>query len=149
MYSRPVEQPPQPLAPPPRAIAKPTPPEAPRPTGELSGDAKFIKDVLTTQMDKVRATAPPQFQDKVIDMQKRLEILYQHLLANDLLKQDTLAQMRQVCQHIQMQDWHSAQPIFEAMVRDKQQTEGSQWMVSIQLFGSRSCANSSRSASRD
>lgn len=62
-------------------------------------------------------------------MAKRINILFDHLNNDDLLKPDTVQQMVQIAQYVQGKEWDSAQSLFAEMQSAKLESEGKNWMV--------------------
>lgn len=63
-------------------------------------------------------------------MDKRINILFDHLNNEDLLQPDTVQQMVDIAQHVQRKEWDQAQSLFTEMQTAKLETEGTHWMVS-------------------
>jgi len=74
--------------------------------------------------------APQAFKPQVDDMEKRINILFDHLNNEDLLKPDTVQTMVVISQCVQSKDWDQAQAMFTEMQRVKGESEGGVWMVS-------------------
>jgi len=75
--------------------------------------------------------APQSFKPQVEDMEKRINILFDHLNNNDLLQPDTVQQVVQIAQHIQQKEWDAAQSLFTEMQAAKASTEGTHWMAGV------------------
>jgi protein transport protein SEC31 len=73
--------------------------------------------------------APQSFKAQVEDMEKRINLLFDHLNNEDLLQPDTVRQMVQVAHHVQNKEWDQAQALFTEMSTTKA-AEGTNWMVS-------------------
>lgn len=80
-------------------------------------------------MARIKARAPQNFMPQVLDTEKRLNILFDHLNNEDLLKPDTVQEMVQLSQHIQNRSYDDAQALFTGLMKNKND-EGSNWMVS-------------------
>ena len=63
------------------------------------------------------------------DTEKRLNILFDHLNNEDLLKPDTIQQMNELAANIQAKQFDTAIAIFSELMTNKTD-EGSNWMVS-------------------
>ncbi|KAL9005530.1 MAG: hypothetical protein Q9188_001691 [Gyalolechia gomerana] len=87
-----------------------------------------IFELLSTDMQRVKARAPANFQKQVNDTEKRLNILFDHLNNEDLLKEDTVASMVQLSQALQARDYEQAQGIHLDLLTNKTDQCG-QWMV--------------------
>lgn len=81
-------------------------------------------------MARVRARAPQNFMPQVLDTEKRLNILFDHLNNEDLLKPDTVQEMVQLSQHLQNRSYDEAQALFTDLMKTKND-EGSNWMVGV------------------
>lgn len=66
---------------------------------------------------------------QVLDTEKRLNILFDHLNNEDLLKPDTVQEMVELSNHIQARRYDEAQALFTELMKNKND-EGSNWMVS-------------------
>lgn len=126
--STPAAGPPQPAA----APAKPAYPSGDR--SHISPTAQPIVDLLTPEVSRIRTIAPPTFKPQVDDMAKRINILFDHLNNDDLLKPDTVQQVVQIAQHVQRKEWDQAQSLFTDMQSAKLETEGKNWMVNLIMF---------------
>ncbi|KAL8716746.1 MAG: hypothetical protein Q9225_005952 [Loekoesia sp. 1 TL-2023] len=87
-----------------------------------------IFELLSTDMQRVKARAPANFQKQVNDTEKRLNILFDHLNNEELLKEDTVASMVQLSQALQARDYEQAQGIHLDLLTNKTDQCG-QWMV--------------------
>jgi protein transport protein SEC31 len=81
-------------------------------------------------MQRVKAKAPSQYKAHVTDTEKRLNILFDHLNNEDLLKPDTIQQMNELAGNIQAKQYDDAIVIFQDLMTNKND-EGSNWLVSI------------------
>ncbi|KAL8945233.1 MAG: hypothetical protein Q9211_000243 [Gyalolechia sp. 1 TL-2023] len=90
--------------------------------------SRVIFELLSTDMQRVKARAPANFQKQVNDTEKRLNILFDHLNNEDLLKEDTVASMAQLSQALQARDYEQAQRIHLDLLTNKTDQCG-QWMV--------------------
>lgn len=81
-------------------------------------------------MTRVKARAPASFKPQVIDTEKRLDILFDHLNNEDLLKQDTVQMMNELSQALQGRDFQRASEIQMEVHRDKVDECGN-WMVGV------------------
>nr|POE46926.1 protein transport protein sec31 [Quercus suber] len=130
---------PPPSAPAPAAVAQqetapsPGPPQAQYPRGDrshISPHAQPIVDILSAEMARIKPLAPQSFTDRVTDTEKRLNILFDHLNNENLLKPDTVQEMVEISRAVERREWDRAQAMFTDMQTAKLETEGSQWMVS-------------------
>lgn len=74
--------------------------------------------------------APQAFKPQVDDMEKRINILFDHLNNEDLLRPDTVQQMVELSQAVSGKDWDRANSMFVQLQEAKMETEGTHWMVS-------------------
>lgn len=81
-------------------------------------------------MARIKGKAPAQFRPQVLDTEKRLSILFDHLNNEDLLKPGTIEEMNQLSQYIQGRQFDEAQALFTDIMTSKTE-EGSNWMVSM------------------
>jgi len=63
-------------------------------------------------------------------MDKRINILFDHLNSEDLLSAETVGQVVEIAKAVQGKDWDRAQGILGEVQRTKGETEGGVWMVS-------------------
>lgn len=84
-------------------------------------------------MQRIKARAPPSFKPQVLDTEKRLNILFDHLNNEDLLKPDTISEMNELSQAVQARQYEEAQAIFTDIMTNKT-SEGSNWMVCYSLL---------------
>lgn len=82
-------------------------------------------------MARVKSRAPASFAAQVNDTEKRLNILFDHLNNETLLKPDTIEQLVQLSQAVQSRDLDSAAGVCTDMMKTKLETEGGNWMVSF------------------
>lgn len=79
-------------------------------------------------MQRVKAKAPASFKAQVTDTEKRLNILFDHLNNDDLLKPDTVQSMDELAQALQARNYEVAQAIHLEVLTNKT-GECGQWMV--------------------
>lgn len=82
----------------------------------------------------MKARAPPTFKAHVNDAEKRLNMLYDHLNNEELLKEDTVESMVALAHAIQNRDYEQAQAIHVDVFTNKNDECGN-WMVSDITFG--------------
>ena len=78
----------------------------------------------------MKSKAPSSFKAQVNDTEKRLNILFDHLNNEDLLKEDTIQGMAELSQAIQARDFEQAQAIHVDIMTNKTDECGN-WMVSF------------------
>jgi protein transport protein SEC31 len=91
-----------------------------------------IYEILNADMQRVKAKAPANFKAHVADTEKRLNILFDHLNNEDLLKPDTIQAMNELAGHMQAMQYDQAIALFTDLMTNKTD-EGSNWMVSFDL----------------
>ncbi|KAH7392769.1 hypothetical protein BKA66DRAFT_439478 [Pyrenochaeta sp. MPI-SDFR-AT-0127] len=89
-----------------------------------------IYEILEADMQRIKAKAPAQYKQHVADTEKRLNILFDHLNNEDLLKPDTILQMNELASNIQARQYDEAVAIFSDLMTNKTD-EGSNWMVGV------------------
>lgn len=132
----PMAQAPPPVQPtPPPQMERATTPAAKTkyPRGDRShipANAQPIVDLLSPEVARIKSVAPQAFKPQVDDMDKRINILFDHLNNEELLKPDTVQQMVEISQAVAGKEWDRAQALFTEMQSAKLDTEGTLWMVS-------------------
>jgi protein transport protein SEC31 len=113
------------------------PPAAPSkakyPRGDRShipASAQPIVDLLTPEIARIKAVAPQQYKPQVDDMEKRLNILFDHLNNEDLLSDATVQEMVSISTAVKDREWDQALSMFNDMQTAKMESEGTHWMVS-------------------
>jgi protein transport protein SEC31 len=84
-------------------------------------------------MQRVKARAPSNYRQHVVDTEKRLNILFDHLNNEDLLKPDTIQSMNELASNIQARQYDDAIAIFSDLMTNKTD-EGSNWLVSPRIY---------------
>ncbi|KAJ9617687.1 protein transport protein S31 [Knufia peltigerae] len=109
------------------------PPARKHPKGDRShipSNAQPIYEILTAEMARVKARAPASFEPQVRDTEKRLDILFDHLNNEDLLKPDTVNQIAQLASALQNRDFQTAGDI-QMDVHTNKVEECGNWMVGV------------------
>lgn len=88
-----------------------------------------VYEILSADMQRVRGRAPSSFKAQVDDAERRLNILFDHLNNEDLLKPNTIADMTQLAQAIQARDYETARAIHVEIMANRTEECGN-WMVS-------------------
>lgn len=70
-----------------------------------------IYEILSADMQRVKSRAPSSFKAQVEDAERRLNILFDHLNNEDLLKPNTVADMAELARAIQARDYETAKTI--------------------------------------
>ncbi|EXJ90826.1 hypothetical protein A1O1_03931 [Capronia coronata CBS 617.96] len=92
--------------------------------------AQPIYEILSAEMARVKARAPASFKPQVIDTEKRLDILFDHLNNEDLLKPATVQQISELAAALQNRDFQRASDI-QLDVHTNKVEECGQWMVGV------------------
>jgi protein transport protein SEC31 len=95
----------------------------------IPASSRPIFDILNADMQRVKGKAPEAFKAQVLDTEKRLNILFDHLNNEDLLKPDTIQDMLRLAQMLQGRQYPEAQSAFQDLM-SKKSDEGTNWMVS-------------------
>jgi len=89
-----------------------------------------IYEILNQDMQRVKARAPAQYKQHIVDTEKRLNILFDHLNNEELLKPDTIQEMNELEQHMFARNYDEAMALFTDLMTNKTD-EGSNWMVGV------------------
>ena len=100
----------------------------------ISAEAQPIFDILAADMARIKSKAPATYAPQVNDTEKRLNILFDHLNNDDLLKPDTVQEMVGISQSIKARDFGRATDILTEMMKTKLESEGGNWMVSCNEY---------------
>lgn len=80
-------------------------------------------------MERVKGRAPDSFKQQVMDAERRLNILFDHLNNGDLLKPNTVEDMANLARAIQGRDYETAKNIHIEIMTNRND-ECVNWMVS-------------------
>ncbi len=122
--------------PPPKAAAAAPPPKAKYPAGDRShipASAQRMVDIFSNDMQRVASKAPASFAQQVKDTQKRLNILFDHLNNEELVKPDTIARLSELADALQSKNYDAATRLQVDIQREKTDECGN-WMVSQAHF---------------
>lgn len=89
-----------------------------------------IYELLTADMERVKACAPPNFSRQVADTEKRLGILFDHINNEELLSPETLESMATLAKALAAKDYVAAHNIQVNLMTNKT-TECTQWMTGV------------------
>lgn len=106
---------------------------APGDRSHIPPNAQPIYELLDHDMKRVKSRAPSSFTPQVNDTEKRLNILFDHLNNEDLLKADTVVSMVELSRAIQARDFEQAQAIHVEIMTNKTDECG-HWMVSLSNY---------------
>ena len=110
---------------------KPPAPSSKYPPGDRShvpASAQDMVGIFSNDMQRVASKAPPNFAAQVKDTQKRLNILFDHLNNEDLVKPDTIEKLGELAQALQSKNYDMASRIQVDIQREKTDECGN-WMV--------------------
>lgn len=82
-------------------------------------------------MARVKSRAPASFTAQVNDTEKRLNILFDHLNNETLLKADTVAEMLEISNAVQAREFERAGALLTQVMKVKLESEGGNWMVGV------------------
>ena len=80
-------------------------------------------------MQRIKAKAPPSFKTHVNDTEKRLNVLFDHLNNETLLKPNTITDMNDLAEAIMNKDYEKAMAIHLDLITNRTDECGN-WMVS-------------------
>ncbi|KAK2777714.1 protein transport protein S31 [Onygenales sp. PD_12] len=113
---------------------KKSPPAAAKyPPGDRShipANAQPIFEILSADMQRVKARAPSSFKAQVNDAERRLNILFDHLNNEDLLKPNTVESMVELAQAVQARNYEVAQAVHLDILTNRTDECGN-WMVGV------------------
>ncbi|KAH1724016.1 protein transport protein S31 [Aspergillus fumigatus] len=120
--------------------AAPAPPKyPPGDRSHIPADAMPIYEILSADMQRVKSRAPSSFKAQVEDAERRLNILFDHLNNEDLLKPNTVADMAELARAIQARDYETAKSIHIDIMTNRTEECGN-WMVGVKRLISMSRA---------
>ncbi|KAI9697217.1 MAG: protein transport protein S31 [Candelina mexicana] len=125
-----------------RSSSESAPATARHPPGDRShipANAEPIYEILNGDMQRVKSRAPTSFKAQVDNTEKRLNILFDHLNNEELLKQDTIESMVELAQALQARNYEHAQAIHLDILTNKTDECGN-WMVGVKRLISMSKA---------
>jgi protein transport protein SEC31 len=117
---------------PPKAAAAAPPPKPRHPAGDRSHippSAQRMVDIFSNDMQRVASKAPPSFAAQVKDTQKRLNILFDHLNNEELVKPDTIQRLSDLADALQSKNYDVAARLQVDIQRERTDECGN-WMVS-------------------
>lgn len=87
-----------------------------------------VYELLSADMERVKARAPSSFKKQVDDAERRLNLLFDHLNNEDLLKPNTINDMATLANALQSRDYETAQAIHVDIMTHRIDECGN-WMV--------------------
>lgn len=94
-----------------------------------------IYEILSADMQRVKSRAPSNFKPQVEDAERRLNILFDRLNNEDLLKPNTVADMVELSRAIQARDYDTARNLHVDIMTNRMDECGN-WMVGIRFSSS-------------
>ncbi|KAI9665722.1 MAG: protein transport protein S31 [Bathelium mastoideum] len=112
--------------------ASPAPPRyPPGDRSHIPAASQPIYQILDADIQRVKAKAPALYRKEVLDTEKRLSLLFDHLNNEDLLKADTVEQLVRLSRAVEARDYEQAQQLLMALMKAKLESEGGNWMVGV------------------
>ncbi|KAL2185112.1 hypothetical protein L209DRAFT_756082 [Thermothelomyces heterothallicus CBS 203.75] len=102
-------------------------------------NAQRMVELLSQDMQRVASKAPAAFAPQVKDTQKRLNLLFDHLNNEELVRPDTIEQLTTIAEAITGKNYELASKLQTEILRDKMEECG-QWMVGLKRLISMSKA---------
>ncbi|KAK7948888.1 uncharacterized protein PG986_009774 [Apiospora aurea] len=127
---------------PPRSAAASPAAKPKHPPGDRShipASAQQLVDILSRDMQRVASKAPASFAPQVKDTQKRINILFDHLNNEELVKPDTIQQLTQLATLLEGKNYPEAQQLQVSIQTDRTEECGN-WMVGVKRLISMSKA---------
>ncbi|KAK6439048.1 protein transport protein S31 [Oleoguttula sp. CCFEE 5521] len=122
----PPTQPEQPQSPPSRPPTT-TPRFARGDRTQIPRSARPILDLLTPEIARIKSVAPQAFKPQVDDMEKRINILFDHLNNGDLLSEGSVAKVVEISRAIASREWERAQGLLGEVPVE----EGGVWVAGV------------------
>lgn len=98
----------------------------------IPATAQQMVSIFANEMQRVVSQAPSTYAAQVKDTQKRLNILFDHLNNEDLIKPDTVEKLNSIAQALQLKEYDAAIRLQIEIQREKMEECGN-WMVSLVL----------------
>lgn len=89
-----------------------------------------IYEILSADMARISERAPAQFRTQVNDTERRLDILYEHLNNDNLLKPPTVEKMVSLALALQQRDYDEATALHLDILTNNSDECG-KWMVGV------------------
>lgn len=89
-----------------------------------------VYEILSSDMQRVKGRAPSSFKAQVDDAERRLNILFDHLNNEDLIKPNTVEDLANLARAIQSKDYETARVIHLDIMTNRTEECGN-WMVSF------------------
>jgi protein transport protein SEC31 len=86
-------------------------------------------EIFSHDMQRVASKAPSSFAPQVKDSQKRLNILFDHLNNEELIKPDTIQKLNELAEALQSKNYDRATKL-QVEIQTEKTNECGNWMVS-------------------
>lgn len=96
----------------------------------IPDSSRGIYEKLQADLERVKPKVPAEFRKHFIDMERRLNILFDHLNNEELLKPDTINEMNIIADDLTNRQHDKASALFTEIIKNKSD-EGNDWMVSV------------------
>ncbi|KAI0999181.1 Protein transport protein [Podosphaera aphanis] len=120
----------------------PTPTKTRHPVGDrthIPPTAQRMVEIFSSDMQRVALQAPSSFTPQVKDTQKRLNILFDHLNNEELVKQDTIQRLNELAEALSSRNYSMATKLQVDIQKERTEECGS-WMVGVKRLISMSKA---------
>ncbi|TID14785.1 hypothetical protein CANINC_004456 [Pichia inconspicua] len=89
-----------------------------------------IVTILKNQLETVKPNVPEKFHKHIADAEKRINMLFNHLAAGDLLTSDTISKLTSLCEALENKDIKTAKALKEDIATNHADECGT-WMVGV------------------
>lgn len=113
-----------------QSVKKPASKYPPGDRTHIPASALPIYEILSADMQRVKARAPSSFKAQVNDTERRLNILFDHLNNEELLKEDTIESMVELARAVERREYDRAHEIHLEILTGKMDECGN-WMVGV------------------
>lgn len=81
-------------------------------------------------MQRVKGIAPASFKPQVLDTEKRLNILFDQLNEGEILRQDTVQELRSIAENIRGKNFDAGKSNVASLMQSGSESNGTAWLVS-------------------
>ena len=103
---------------------------APGDRSHIPDAARPVYEILNDEIQRVKPLAPASFRNHVNDAEKRLNILFDHLNNETLVKPNTIGEMVELARALQAKDYDRAMSIHVDLLTNRTD-ECANWMVRL------------------
>lgn len=96
----------------------------------VSADYEHIVSILKDQLQTVKPNVPEKFHKHIADAEKRINMLFKHLAAGDLLTSETVSKLTALCEALENRDIQTAK-ILKDDITTNHASECGTWMVGV------------------